>query len=152
MDMQTFFAHWEQNEGLVKHLGIGFKITQEGVECHMHVQDHHSGAPGVSHGGTVMSLLDTALGARALVYALSKGCLTSTVEMKINLMRPAKVGMDLATMTTILSAGRSLLVLTSTAHSPQAKGPIAFAVGTFNLYGHATVGEFKDSRLLGQES
>ncbi|MEL6178479.1 MAG: PaaI family thioesterase, partial [Myxococcota bacterium] len=88
----------------------------------------------IAHGGAVMSLLDTALGARALMHAVSQKRATSTVEMKVNFLRPAPIGQTLVTTTTIQSAGRSLLVVSGSALDEATGKPIAFAVGTFNLY------------------
>ncbi len=121
-------------DGLVSTLGIAFEVGEEEITCRYSVERSHTGAPGIAHGGAVMTLLDSALGACALKLAVARGQMASTVELKVNFLRPAREGQTLVTKTTIQSAGRSLLVLSGSASDEATGEQIAFAVGTFNLY------------------
>lgn len=120
--------------GLITGLAIEFEIDGDEVICRMPITHAHVGAPGVAHGGAVSAFLDTALGARALVHAASVGRATSTVELKVNFLRPARLGKTLVTSAVVQSAGRSLLVVSGKAVEADTGKGIAFAVGTFNLY------------------
>lgn len=120
--------------GLTTSLGMSFDIGATQVVGRMTIAQGHVGGPGVSHGGAVSSLLDSALGATALQHALRKGMVTSTVELKVNFLRPAPLGTRLVTSSTIQSAGRSLLVVSGYAADEDTDNRVAFAVGTFNLY------------------
>ena len=121
-------------EGLVRTLGLELEAPQDAVHVAMTVAPLHGGAPGVAHGGSVMALLDSALGMRALQLALEQGRVTSTVEMKVNFLRPARIGQRLVVHTELQSQGRSLLVLSGHAEDAETGERVAFAVGTFNLY------------------
>lgn len=125
----------QSQEGLVRTLGIELTPDDQGVTAHMTVKPLHSGAPGIAHGGSVVSLLDSALGFHALGLALEVGCATSTVELKTNFLRPVKVGQRLVVRPEVQSRGRSLLVLSGTAEDAETGERVAFAVGTFNIFG-----------------
>lgn len=131
----------ERMSGLIKALGIQFEPTEQGMRCRMTVDAIHTGAPDIAHGGSVMTLMDTALGVHALAHAAAQDKMTSTVEMKTNFLRPVRVGQTLITETTIQSAGQSLLVVSGHAWAEDTGKRVAFAVGTFNLY----EGELADS-------
>jgi uncharacterized protein (TIGR00369 family) len=119
--------------GLVNQLGIEIKVEPE-ASCHLCISEAHVGKPGIAHGGAVMSLLDTALGLQAIICALEKGKVTSTVEMKINLLRPIPVGTMLITRTEVQHIGNSLLVITGGAFNQANQQQMALAIGTFNIY------------------
>ena len=120
--------------GLVPTLDITLKSHDAPLSCTMTIDQKHTGAPNVAHGGSVMALLDSALGLEALKYALERKMLTSTVEMKVNFLRPVQHGQTIETTTSLQSAGRSLLVITGQATEVSTGEVVAFAVGTFNLY------------------
>lgn len=100
----------------------------------MTIGEQHQGAPGVCHGGVLAALLDAALGARAVAHAMARGLTASTVELKTNFLRPARVGQAVEATTTLVSAGRSLLVVSGVVRAQETDEQLAFAVGTFNLY------------------
>lgn len=146
MELEQILEHLEEMKGMLTTLGISISLVEGEVHATMTVEPRHVGAPGIAHGGAVMTLLDSALGVRAMQHALTLGKATSTVELKVNFLRPAKLGQTLVTHTTIQSAGRSLLVLSGTAVDEETEKPIAFAVGTFNVY------DYQKSRLKDSES
>lgn len=123
-----------KQDGLVKTLGIELIEEGEVLSASLVLDERHGAAPGVAHGGSVMSLMDTALGYLALGIAVSRGQLVSTVEMKVNFLRPARLGHRLVVHTEAQSEGRSLLVLSGVAVDEESGERVAFAVGTFNLY------------------
>lgn len=126
--------------GLISQLGIELGTEKEQIVCRMQIQRRHTGAPGVAHGGALSALIDTALGAQALVHAVGLGKTTSTVELKVNFLRPAKEGQTLVTSSTVQHAGRSLLVVSGLAKDEATGEPVVFGLGTFNLYtgGHVS--------------
>lgn len=134
MTIENIAEALETMGGLITLLGIKFDFADEEIRCTMEIGQAQMGAPGVSHGGAITTLLDTTLGARALAHAMSKGMSTSTVELKVNFLKPAKMGQTLIASTTIQSAGRSLLVISGKAVDAESQEAVAFAVGTFNLY------------------
>lgn len=134
MNLDTILDVLRQSEGLINTLGI--ELVQEGelLTGYLTVQPLHSGAPGIAHGGAVMTLLDSSLGFQALGMALEVGRATSTVEMKTNFLRPVRVGQRLVVRPEIQSRGKSLLVLSGHAEDVETGERVAFAVGTFNLF------------------
>ena len=134
MDLKTVFAKLKSLGGLFATVGLTLHTTEHGPSTQMTVTPELQGGPGVAHGGALMALLDTALGMQAMEVALQRGCAASTVEMKVNFLRPAAVGTSLYTRTEVQSEGKSLLVVTGTAFDRDSDAPIAFAVGTFNVY------------------
>ncbi|EDM77719.1 thioesterase family protein [Plesiocystis pacifica SIR-1] len=131
----TVFENLRRMGGLLSTLGIDMERGPDGeLRCRMAITQRHSGAPMTAHGGSLTTLLDSALGMRALSHAVPLGLSTSTVELKVNFLRPARVGQTLVTSTTVQSAGRSLLVISGAAEDADTGERVAFAVGTFNLY------------------
>ncbi|MEM9487647.1 MAG: PaaI family thioesterase [Myxococcota bacterium] len=134
MNVRDVIGSLQNMGGLIPSLGIEFGGEGEDITCRMHITRAHTGAPGVAHGGAVTALMDTALGGRALMHALPRGRATSTVEIKVNFLRPAREGQTLITRTAVQHAGKSLLVISGSAVDEATDKQIAFAVGTFNLY------------------
>ena len=148
MTLRDILNTLEHHRGLVQTLGISFEVIDAQVTAQMTIDERHVGAPGVSHGGAVMALLDSALGASAMMHSLARGQATSTVELKVNFLRPSRLGQTLVTSTEVQSLGRSLLVLSGAACDAETGEQVAFAVGTFNLY-PLRRGEGSDAALDG---
>lgn len=132
--VQRVIEYLTRNGGLIELLGIRVEFSEAKSACELTIEPKHCGGPQVAHGGVLTSLLDTALGMEAVRHAVMQDRRTSTVEIKVNFMRPARVGTTLVTSTRVESKGRSLMVLSGTAHDAETREPVAFAVGTFNLY------------------
>lgn len=132
--LETIFDAMSRVASAGSFLGISYDVEPDGVECRLTLDARHGGAPGVAHGGIVSTLLDNALGARALLHGIHREMTASTVELKVNFLRPALLGRTLVTETTMQSAGRSLLVISGKAIDEESGEAVAFAVGTFNLY------------------
>lgn len=77
--------------------------------------------------------MDCVLGLSALSHAVIQGNLTSTVEFKINYVRPVKLGEEITGTGKVVHKGKSLII--SSAEVRNAKGEmIALGQGTFNTY------------------
>jgi uncharacterized protein (TIGR00369 family) len=120
--------------GLTNQLGFEWSQENDEIVFTVELKPEHQGGPGVAHGGVISALMDTALGARTLAHVLPSGNATSTVELKVNYLRPAPLGETLVTSTEVQSAGKSLLVITGDARIASSGKRVAFAVGTFNVY------------------
>lgn len=73
-------------------LGIeDFKITDWGIEVHLHTSRRHANMGGWVHGGVLASLLDFALGA-AVVATLEEGEWCATQSLTTDFLRPGKPG------------------------------------------------------------
>ena len=134
MTLDEILSALQAREGLLGTLGIELTVKEGVLHGAMTVAPLHSGAPGIAHGGSVMALLDSALGLHALGLALEHGCSTSTVELKTNFLRPVRVGQRLVVRPEVQSRGRRLLVLSGAAVDEATGDRMAFAVGTFNVF------------------
>lgn len=120
--------------GLTNTLGFEWSFEEDEVVFRVDLKPEHQGGPGVAHGGVISALMDSALGARTLALVLPQGRATSTVELKVNYLRPAPLGETLVTSTEVQNVGKSLLVITGDARIASSGKRVAFAVGTFNVY------------------
>jgi len=85
--------------------------------------------------------MDCVLGLSALSMALTEGNLTSTVEFKLNFIRPARLGDKLVGTGLIDYKGKSLII--ASGDIKLATGElIAKGLGTFNTYPLEKKGEF----------
>lgn len=111
---------------------IGMRIddTAEGV-CHSHLdtREDHFNPIGVMHGGVLFSLSDTSMGA-AVYSLLGPDEICTTVEMKINFMRPVTKG-RVECVTSVLRRGRTTAVLESKLICGEQL--VAVALGTYAI-------------------
>jgi uncharacterized protein (TIGR00369 family) len=89
--------------------------------------EFHYNPLGVAHGGYAMTLLDSAMGC-AVHSTLEAGDFYTTIELKVNFLRPVRVGMgEVRGVGTVLNAGRSTALAEGRLEGPDGK-----------LYGFAT--------------
>lgn len=102
--MQGFYAR----NPFVKELGIELAYIEEGsVTLAMAVKDsYHVNAYGVAHGGALMSLADTAMGASCL--SLNKKVVT--LEFNINCIKAVPHGKTVLAQGKILHNGKQTIV------------------------------------------
>jgi len=137
------FGNWD------KTLGLEIAIDEnQNLFYQLEINSKHLSRPTTSHGGVIAAMMDSVLGIRALQEATSRGMLCSTVEFKINFLRPALKGQKLRGVAQIDFCGKSLMVLSAEIYALSEKSneqalPMAKGQGTFNLY-LADSKEFKD--------
>lgn len=113
---------------------LTFEIHEPGsITYKMTIQDKHLSSPDTAHGAVLAGFMDCVLGLSALSHAVIQGNLTSTVEFKINYVRPVKLGEEITGTGKVVHKGKSLII--SSAEVQNAKGEmIALGQGTFNTY------------------
>ncbi|MGI4739140.1 MAG: PaaI family thioesterase [Janthinobacterium lividum] len=121
--------------------GMALTVPTPGqAEYRMTIVDAHLSSPGTAHGGVLAGLLDAVLGAAALTQAFTAGDLVSTIEFKINYLRPVLLGDELRAVAQVEHAGKSIVVVSGTIYrvaATEAAGPeqaVAQGLGTFNRY------------------
>lgn len=114
--------------------GLTFEIHEPGfITYKMTIQEKHLSSPHTAHGASLAGFMDCVLGLSALSQAITTGNLTSTVEFKINFVRPVLLGEEIIGVGKIASKGKSLII--TTGEVKNAKGEIiAIGQGTFNTY------------------
>lgn len=114
--------------------GLNFEIHEPGhITYRMSIQEKHLSSPNTAHGAVIAGFMDCVLGLSALSQAVIKGNLTSTVEFKINYIRPVLLGDEIIGVGKVVHKGKSLII--SSGEVKNSKGEmIALGQGTFNTY------------------
>jgi uncharacterized protein (TIGR00369 family) len=89
---------------------VGFRMTEaeEGrLVMEMEVAEHHTSPPGSVHGGILCDIADAAMGC-AYGTLLDDSETWTTIELKINYLRPAFAGARLVAEGRVVNAGRTL--------------------------------------------
>ncbi|MCB1647182.1 MAG: PaaI family thioesterase [Pseudomonadales bacterium] len=110
---------------------IGFKVTHRdnGVShSELEIGEKHMNPHGIAHGGAVFSLVDTCMGS-AVSSMLADGEMCSTIEIKINYLRPAVSGRVICE-SSVLNKGKRTAVVESKVLDQQGR-EICRALGTF---------------------
>lgn len=114
--------------------GLTFEIHEPGsITYKMKITEKHLSSPNTAHGAVLAGFMDCVLGFSALSLAVTLGNLTSTVEFKINYIRPVMLNEEISGTGKVVHKGKSLII--SSAEVKNAKGElIALGQGTFNTY------------------
>jgi uncharacterized protein (TIGR00369 family) len=115
--------------------GLSFEVQTPGeVVYKIKVLEKHLSSPETCHGGAISGFMDCILGVSALSLAFSRGMLTSTVEFKLNFIKPAFLHDELLGKGRIEHNGKSLLMASGEITNAKTGDLIAKGMGTFNLY------------------
>ncbi|QKG54314.1 PaaI family thioesterase [Hymenobacter sp. BRD67] len=139
-DWPDLVAHYNRINLYGQANGMELTVPAPGqAEYRMRIQEAHLSSPGTAHGGVLAGLMDAVLGAAALTQAFTAGDLVSTVEFKINYLRPVHLGDELRAVAQVQHAGKSIVVVSGTIYrqaDPADTRPLAVAqgMGTFNRY------------------
>ena len=134
MTPEQFFEHYRVINHFDRENGASFVVLAPGkIDYRMTVLEKHLSSPGVAHGGAVAGFMDCVLGVTALSLALTETNLVSTVEFKLNFIRPAKVGESLIGTGCIDYKGKSLIIASAEIHTGTGE-LVAKGLGTFNAY------------------
>ncbi len=87
---------------------------------------------GIVHGGVITSLLDN-LGGMAVVSALDTFRTTATLDLRIDYMRPAEKGLDIAATAECYHVTKTVAFINARAYHPGSDKIIASASGAFAL-------------------
>lgn len=112
---------------------LGFDVVERGEgRCRvaLEVNTNHMNPHGLLHGAVLYALADTGMGG-ALTSVLEAGEICSTMEIKINYLRPWRSG-TLRCETRIISRGRTAAVLQSDLFDGEERH-LAMATGTFAI-------------------
>ncbi len=114
--------------------GLSFEIHEPGsITYRMKITEKHLSSPDTAHGAAIAGFMDCVLGLSALSEAVMKSNLTSTVEFKINYVRPVKLHEEIIGTGKVVHKGKSLII--SSGEIKNTSGElIALGQGTFNTY------------------
>lgn len=103
------------------------------IEYSLTVQDKHLATPKTVHGGLLAAYMDGIMGVAALSVSAKNLNLVSTVEFKINYIKPAFLNDKLKGVGTVISEGKRIIVAKGEIIN-QNNELVAIATGTFNAY------------------
>jgi len=89
---------------------IGFRIVEAEagrVRFELPIEERHTSPPGSAHGGVLVDVADAAMGC-AYGTLLAEGDTWTTVELKVNYVRPAWPGQTVYAEGRVVNAGRTL--------------------------------------------
>ena len=114
--------------------GLNFEIHSPGsITYKMKITEKHLSSPNIAHGAAIAGFMDCVLGLSALSDAVMQSNLTSTVEFKINYIRPVHLNDEIIGTGKVVHKGKSLII--SSGEVKNSKGDlIALGQGTFNTY------------------
>lgn len=114
---------------------MSFEILSPGsIVYKMAIQEKHLSSPNIAHGAAIAGFMDCVLGLSALSQAIEKDNLTSTVEFKINYIRPVKLGEVIVGTGKVVHKGKSLIISSGEVRIDGSNELVAMGQGTFNLY------------------
>ncbi len=110
------------------------------------VEAKHLATPTTAHGGLIAGYMDGIMGVAALTESAKNLNLVSTVEFKINYIKPAYFGDVLIGKGHVISAGKRIIIAKGEVFNEQSNELIAIATGTFNAYPYQKSGMTLDSK------
>lgn len=136
--MENFEAQlmkvYEQTNQFGKANGMELINYEHGkIEYKMEVKSIHLATPTTAHGGVLAAYMDGIMGVAALTASAKNLNLVSTVEFKINYLKPAFVGDVLTGKGSIISEGKRIIIAKGEIFN-QKGDLISVATGTFNAY------------------
>lgn len=116
---------------------LGYKVVKldrkkNSAESKLTIRKSHLSPAGRVHGGVVSALFDVSFGA-AVFSTMAANDLASTVEIKVNYLRPMELGDKLSLKARVVFQGKRLCVVEGFLYVNGAKTPAAMASGTFNV-------------------
>jgi uncharacterized protein (TIGR00369 family) len=125
---------YQQSNNFGDMLGMQLTVVDRGeVLYKMPIAQLHLATPQAAHGGAISALVDAALGVAALTAVCEDLKVVSTIEFKVNYLRPAIIGDVLEAKGKVISAGKRILSVECSVKN-QRDEIIATASGTFNAY------------------
>jgi uncharacterized protein (TIGR00369 family) len=121
------------DQGLVALLGIEVVDTEaDGAAVELEADERHLNLHGTVHGGTIASLIDTAMGA-AVRREDTGDEAPVTIEMKVTYLRPARPG-RLRAEAAIRRRGKRIVIAEVDVHDAEGEA-VAHGIGTFTSVG-----------------
>ncbi len=116
---------------------LGYRVLSVDTQAHkveveLEIREDHLSPAKRVHGGVVSAFFDYACGAAVFTTLGAKG-FCSTVELKINYLRPIELGDRITAKSEVVFRGKRLCVLHAYAYKNGQVAPVAMATATFNV-------------------
>lgn len=108
----TLIEHYISNNYFGRLLGMNFTIFEDGVVHYfLTITEDHLATPTSAHGGCMASLLDATMGVGALSLVSQNNQVVTTIEMKINFLKSAKLNDELMATSRVIKNGIKIIVM-----------------------------------------
>ncbi len=125
---------YNKNNHFGRLLGMDYEVIEPGkIHYSLCVTEELLATPTAAHGGAIAGFMDAIVGVAALSATAPEGKVVSTVEFKINYLRPALVKDNIKGVGTVLKKGKSILVVKGEIFNSDDQ-LIATALATLNAY------------------
>jgi uncharacterized protein (TIGR00369 family) len=116
---------------------LGYRVTRTDrkrrvAEVRLTIREDHLSPAGRVHGGVVSAFFDFACGA-AVFTTMSPHDFCSTVELKVNYLKPIDLGDKMRALSRVVFRGKKLCVVHAFLYCSGNKQPVAMATATFNV-------------------
>ncbi len=140
---RKLIALYEESNAYGRENDMKLTVNSAGnIEYTMEVREMHLATPQAAHGGSIAGMMDAVLGVAALTLATNDLKAVSTVEFKIQYLRPIKLGDKLHGFGTVDHAGKRLIMTSGEIYCTNTNLLVAKGSGTMNAYPfkHAKLG------------
>lgn len=131
---QTIIELYRQSNQFGREIELEYDfLPDDTVINRITIGKKHLATPIAAHGGVIATLADSTLGVAALAISHKSGNLVSTVEFKINYLKPALLGDTITGVPRVRQVGKKIIFVDADFFN-QKDELIATASGTFNQY------------------
>lgn len=125
---------YSKNNHFGRFMNMTFNINEPGlVEYSLNVKEELLATPTAAHGGAIAGFMDAIVGVAALSATASEGKVVSTVEFKINFLKPALLNEKLRGIGKVIQKGNRLLIVQGEIYNSRSE-LVATAIATMNAY------------------
>ena len=133
--MENLIAVYQETNRFGIANGMELMHYQNGkIEYRLEIKEEHLATPTTAHGGIIAGYMDGIMGVAALTESAKQLKLVSTVEFKINYIKPAFLGDVLIGKGHVVSAGNRIIIAKGEIFNEKSGDLVAIATGTFNAY------------------
>lgn len=131
---QQIIKIYNKNNHFGRFMDMSFEIIEPGiVHYYLPVKKDLLATPTAAHGGAIAGFMDAIVGVAALSSTAPDGKVVSTVEFKINYLRPALFEEEIKGVGTVLKKGKSILVVKGEIYNSKDE-LVATSLATLNSY------------------
>lgn len=131
---EQILATYDQNNHFGRFMDMHYNVIEPGVVHYsLNIKEDLLATPTAAHGGAIAGFMDAVVGVAALSATAPDGKVVSTVEFKLNYLRPALFEDKIKGIGTVLKKGKSILVVKGEIFNSKDE-LIATSLATLNSY------------------
>jgi uncharacterized protein (TIGR00369 family) len=134
ISQQKLIELYNKNNHFGTLLGMEFELIKPGeIKYFLQVKKELLATPTAMHGGAIAAFMDAIIGVAALSAVAEEQKVVSTVEFKINYLKPAIINDRLIGTGKVIQKGNRIIITEGKIYNSQNE-IIAIATGTLNAY------------------